>query len=790
MSLEKEVNLIESQLRKMESIISTYHSVRDYSTLPSKSTPRGLSALNDLEHLAVESSDNQAARALAFCSEDSGRVAELVARTLRTLGATGATEEIDHRVGEDLQELTEMLKEDGVAAEWTLAPPGASDSAPNAQNARWPILAALQQICQDGRRRLGIAEAACHEQHVPSERNLKKIAFSELLDAAIGRGSFKVLGDGEVLISGVVDVIERAMAGDLLLVSVDGCDEDLLSNAFQDANERGVSALVLLTSNREEQMLIEKLWSSPTGGRPDAVVALPKASEPQVSLARAYFGSGQTGMRKIAVVGEDELEIRAAAWLLFKMLEVHAGASRTGLINDRCSLIAHRSLGIFGGLTVCAVEEILAGMREADVDFCVAEVLPSTNAFSPVNFDLVLDLGGGRDVLGSEVICRKPSSTVSTCATYSFEVPIASETEYKDLTKAKLVEELVSRGFDEPQSLKSKTKQELLETLQAIADAEAEDEPDLLSGNDADGTNLHAVFTLANLEGLELILSGLKINRMNLCMPWLGSCSPNAVTAALCAASHIIQQEASLEATCRCLQCLPSIATPPAILEVSRAGEGSEEGDAKTSHLGILHEVSCPSDMTVALQTVESLKDPEATVTAVFGCDGEVSRKERVKYAWALAQSCAERIVLTSANCGTEPPLQVIEDMLEALRGVRRWMEEEMSKPLEVFVVVDRADAIKLGTITDSENSVTLVFGSGYKDFYEAPDEDGVVQAWLFNDRSLLTEALSLAGEMRKETTMPPWTKKPKVGFTYPGRSLHWSYGINMNSDGQMIELL
>ena len=113
-----------------------------------------------------------------------------------------------------------------------------------------------------------------------------------------------------------------------------------------------------------------------------------------------------------------------------------------------------------------------------------------------------------------------------------------------------------------------------------------------------------------------------------------------------------------------------------------------------------------------------------------------------------------------------------------------------MSKPLEVFVVVDRADAIKLGTITDSENSVTLVFGSGYKDFYEAPDEDGVVQAWLFNDRSLLTEALSLAGEMRKETTMPPWTKKPKVGFTYPGRSLHWSYGINMNSDGQMIELL
>eukprot|EP00913_Durusdinium_trenchii_P021538 g20240.t1 len=404
---------------------------------------RGLSALNDLEHLAVESSDNQAARALAFCSEDSGRVAELVARTLRTLGATGATEEIDHRVGEDLQELTEMLKEDGVAAEWTLAPPGAS--------------------------------------------------------------------------------------------------------------------------------------------------------------------------------------------------------------------------------------------------------------------------------------------------------------------------------FDEPQSLKSKTKQELLETLQAIADAEAEDEPDLLSGNDADGTNLHAVFTLANLEGLELILSGLKINRMNLCMPWLGSCSPNAVTAALCAASHIIQQEASLEATCRCLQCLPSIATPPAILEVSRAGEGSEEGDAKTSHLGILHEVSCPSDMTVALQTVESLKDPEATVTAVFGCDGEVSRKERVKYAWALAQSCAERIVLTSANCGTEPPLQVIEDMLEALRGVRRWMEEEMSKPLEVFVVVDRADAIKLGTITDSENSVTLVFGSGYKDFYEAPDEDGVVQAWLFNDRSLLTEALSLAGEMRKETTMPPWTKKPKA---------------------------
>jgi len=189
------------------------------------------------------------------------------------------------------------------------------------------------------------------------------------------------------------------------------------------------------------------------------------------------------------------------------------------------------------------------------------------------------------------------------------------------------------------------------------------------------------------------------------------------------------------------------------------------------------------------------VKDPKANVTVVFGCDGEVSRGDRAKFAWALAE-CCDRIVLTSASPGVEPPMQVIEDVLEAIRGFRSWNQMPAA---EILVVVDRADAIKLATMSPHPN-VTLLFGSSMHDSYEATDESGEVKSWLFSDGRLLTEALRLPEEFGEDgkdgkdggrATNPPWLQsKGGKKFLLPGQSLHWSYGIEITSDGKTHECL
>ena len=622
-----------------------------------------------------------------------------------------------------------------------------------------------------------------------------RMALIEVLKSANFESVPLVIGNEKVLISGMVDVLERAMPKDLLLLSADGLEEDLLG-ALEEADSREASALVLTSPKPQEcHMKVKELFEGFQSKHLEAVVVLEKTRSFDFvtpKLAQGFFGTAAQVKMKIAVVGGNEQEVRAASWILFKILEVHAGASKTGLLNDRCSLLAQSNLGIFGSLTVCAVEEMLAGMAEAAVDFVVAEVLPSTRAFDHVKFDLLLDLGGCDIDLGeaSEVIRPNAGGSSSReSPTYShvtrWKVESLDENSLNKLKVVELKKKIELLGGEPPD--KRCKKAELVEQIIELSKGD---------GPEPDDKKLVSVFQAVKPDGLELHFSGLKMEETVLHLPFLGFCSPKCVTAAICAGAHIIQNEATIEVARECLQCLPSI-PPPATLEVIKPSKVSVLG---ISVLGILQEVSSPNEMKEVLKTVTSLKEKASRLTAVFGCDGAVSRGDRAKYAWALAEQC-DRIVLTSASPGTEPPMQIIEDMLDAVRGFRKWNAEKESMPSEqeIFVVVDRADAIKLGTITRDrpslEPDLTLVFGSGHKDFYEAPDVDGEVRSWLCNDRRLLTEAVNIAEEMRDEETKPPWTEKLnlKKSALLPGRSLHWSYGlcvISTMSKSEVVELL
>ena len=288
---------------------------------------------------------------------------------------------------------------------------------------------------------------------------------------------------------------------------------------------------------------------------------------------------------------------------------------------------------------------------------------------------------------------------------YSFEIPrvqVADLEDYAKLTKNEVVEELVRRGVDI--SPAASIKKELLEKLQELL--VSTDPGPRPSQTEKNGQNLHASFTSVGLRGLELNLMGLGMDEA-LSLPSLGLCSPNAITAAICAAC-VLAEDATADTRKQCLARLPQIPPPPATLELFTAEAPSSAGIA-----GVLHQASSPKEVKLALEAMAEVmsSDLKATFTVVFGCDGEVSRGDRAKYAWVLAEHC-DRIVLTSASPGVEPPMQIIEDILEAIRGYRTW--KKMKTRLEVFVVSDRADAIKLGAITPKRSGeapdVTLVF--------------------------------------------------------------------------------
>lgn len=785
--LPQGIRRIAAELRKLESITSAYSQIAPFG-FPQKSTPEGLAAMNELEDLIngveLDKLDNQEAQLLvASLQHEKSEFGQIVSEALHIL-----RDGKDHPAFPAAQKIIDLLGRTDANGDtqvdptpaWPL-PPSESDSAPNAQNARWPILAALDQTCKDGERSLGLAEAELYME--PGQRSQPKaMTLKKILKAA---PSHKVLGAAETSITGVVDVMERAVPGDLLLVEVDDSsfDQEFINSTLEEADSREVSAVVFLAQTVDLKLL-EVSWEGEQRSSVKAAAVLPQVAKGQalaVSLARVFFGTEKIvrKMTKIAVVG-DHLEVRSASWLLFKMLEIYAGASKTGFINNRCSMIAQRSLGT-GTLTRCTVEEILAGMNAAEVDFCVAEVLPGSDSFDHVDFDLVVDLSGDATISAARLVSPKTGESATKGkgkVSYSFEIPrlqVADLEDYVKLTKNEVAQELESRGVDI--SPAKTTKKELLEKLQELlVSSDPQPRPSKAEKN---GQSLHASFTSVGLRGLELKLMGLGMDE-HLSLPSLGLCSPNAITAAICAA-HVLADAPAVTK-------LPQIPPPPATLELFTEAPTGAGSAGSAGIAGVLHQGSSPEEVKLALKTMaEVMSDPKATFTVVFGCDGEVSRGDRAKYGWALAEHC-DRIVLTSASPGVEPPMQIIEDILEAIRGYRTW--HKMKTLLEVFVVSDRADAIKLGAITPKRDGeapdVTLVFGSD-QDSYVAPDEFGLLRSWLFQDRRLLSEALELAQELREDGTQPAWLQR-RGGrhFVVPGRSLHWSYGIDISSDGHM----
>ena len=409
--VEQAARRIAAQLRKAESILSACGQAYE---LPAKSHPAGLTAINDLENLISDSDlDDQVKQALvSSLQQDKNDFVDIQAKSLEICRGE---QEAPAGFSEEVDKITTMLEKTGhidrTSTAWPL-PPSESDSSPNAQNARYPVLEAVEQSCQG--RPLGLAESELFS--TKTKASPKEMKLLELVERLEGLSSH-VLGESTTSIRGVVDVIERARPQDALLVEVDAddLDDEFLMRIFSEADAQGISAVVFLAdSHKKWKALLEKSFQDFHATNLKATVILPKTERQEavsLQLVRAFLGSSNREVRKIAVVGQNDLEVRSASWLLFKMLEMSVGASKTGFINDRFSMIAQSNLGICGRLTACAVEEILCAMQDAELDVCVCQVL-RPGSFDHLDFDLVLHLEDG-DFPSSERIIRPQNATAT-----------------------------------------------------------------------------------------------------------------------------------------------------------------------------------------------------------------------------------------------------------------------------------------------------------------------------------------------------------------------------------------
>ena len=94
-------------------------------------------------------------------------------------------------------------------------------------------------------------------------------------------------------------------------------------------------------------------------------------------------------------------------------------------------------------------------------------------------------------------------------------------------------------------------------------------------------------------------------------------------------------------------------------------------------------------------------------LVCVFGCGGDRDSGKRPLMA-QIAESLADRIVLTSDNPRDEEPAAIINDMLAGL-----------DQPQEALVIEDRATAIRQAVLESGSGDIVLVAGRGHEDWQE-----------------------------------------------------------------------
>ena len=108
-------------------------------------------------------------------------------------------------------------------------------------------------------------------------------------------------------------------------------------------------------------------------------------------------------------------------------------------------------------------------------------------------------------------------------------------------------------------------------------------------------------------------------------------------------------------------------------------------------------------------------------IICVFGCGGDRDKGKRPKMG-KIAGVLSDLAIVTSDNPRTEPPLEIIEQILEGTRSVitHEYRPKDLENGFEkkgYTVEPDREKAIKLGIIASRPNDIVLIAGKGHETY-------------------------------------------------------------------------
>ena len=132
-----------------------------------------------------------------------------------------------------------------------------------------------------------------------------------------------------------------------------------------------------------------------------------------------------------------------------------------------------------------------------------------------------------------------------------------------------------------------------------------------------------------------------------------------------------------------------------------------------------------PDGVEVVLRAARDLVGQDGEVTVVVGCGGDRDRAKRPLMA-AVAESLADRVVLTSDNPRSEDPRAILEEMQTGLHD-----------PARVIVDPDRAAAIRVAIAGAAPRGIVVIAGKGHETTQTIGDD--VIP---FDDREVAREVL------------------------------------------------
>ena len=139
--------------------------------------------------------------------------------------------------------------------------------------------------------------------------------------------------------------------------------------------------------------------------------------------------------------------------------------------------------------------------------------------------------------------------------------------------------------------------------------------------------------------------------------------------------------------------------------------------------MAIVDYAHTPDALENVLQTIDELRPKQARVWCVFGCGGDRDRLKRPQMG-RIAESYADRVVVTSDNPRTEDPEAI---MSEIRSGFQR--------PEDAWWIPDRREAISRVAKESRPGDVILIAGKGHETFQLVGDE-----RIPFDDRAVVRE--------------------------------------------------